>query len=166
MKTYYLAYGSNLSVAQMAERCRDAIYVGTGEIENYQLLFRGSKTGSYLTIEQKEGSKVPVLVWEISPQDERRLDRYEGYPSFYTKERMKIKVHPLLDDGMEKEVEAIVYVMHKDRELGCPTPHYYDICMEGYWRFHFDWDVLENAVIESIGKDEGRQFLDEFRDYR
>lgn len=29
MSKYYLAYGSNLSVAQMAQRCPDAVYVGT-----------------------------------------------------------------------------------------------------------------------------------------
>ena len=61
MEKYYLAYGSNLSVAQMAQRCPDAVYVGTAEIENYQLLFKGSQSGSYLTIEPKVGSKVPVL---------------------------------------------------------------------------------------------------------
>ena len=66
MEQYYLAYGSNLSMAQMATRCPDAIYVGIAEIEDYQLLFKGSQTGSYLTVEQKKGRKVPVLVWRIS----------------------------------------------------------------------------------------------------
>ena len=47
---YYLAYGSNLSVRQMLHRCPDAVYVGTAEIPDYQLLFKGSKTGNYLTI--------------------------------------------------------------------------------------------------------------------
>lgn len=54
-KKYYLAYGSNLSMGQMAERCPDAVYVGTAEIADYQLLFKGSLTGSYLTIEKKKG---------------------------------------------------------------------------------------------------------------
>ena len=31
---YYLAYGSNLSVGQMLDRCPDAIYVGTSEIRD------------------------------------------------------------------------------------------------------------------------------------
>ena len=53
MKKFYLAYGSNLNVKQMQFRCPDARIVGTAEISNYQLLFKGSKTGSYLTIEPK-----------------------------------------------------------------------------------------------------------------
>ena len=46
MKKFYLAYGSNLNVEQMQFRCPDARIVGTAEIPNYQLLFKGSKTGS------------------------------------------------------------------------------------------------------------------------
>ena len=49
MKKFYLAYGSNLNVKQMQFRCPDARIVGTAEIPNYQLLFKGSKTGSLLT---------------------------------------------------------------------------------------------------------------------
>ena len=62
---YYLAYGSNLSIAQMVQRCPYAVYVGKATIEGYQLLFKGSQSGSYLTIEKKKGSSVPVLVWNI-----------------------------------------------------------------------------------------------------
>ena len=53
MNKYYLAYGSNLSMAQMAQRCPDAVYVGTAELKDYQLLFKGSQSGSYLTVEPK-----------------------------------------------------------------------------------------------------------------
>jgi hypothetical protein len=56
MKKYYAAYGSNLNVAQMKMRCPGAKIVGTSEIKDYQLLFKGSKTGSYLTIEKCDGS--------------------------------------------------------------------------------------------------------------
>ena len=78
MKKFYLAYGSNLNVKQMQFRCPDAKIVGTAEIPNYQLLFKGSKTGSYLTIEPKEGSRVPVVAWSVTAEDEAALDRYEG----------------------------------------------------------------------------------------
>ena len=86
MKKFYLAYGSNLNVKQMQFRCPDAKIVGTAEIPNYQLLFKGSKTGSYLTIEPKQGCTVPAAVWSVSERDELALDRYEGYPRHYTKE--------------------------------------------------------------------------------
>lgn len=62
MKKFYLAYGSNLNIWQMKHRCPSAEIVGTAEIKGYELLFKGSKTGSYLTIEKAENSSVPVGV--------------------------------------------------------------------------------------------------------
>lgn len=83
-------------MAQMAQRCPDAVYVGTAELKDYQLLFKGSQSGSYLTVEPKKGSTVPVLVWRISERDEHYLDRYEGCPSFYYKKMIRWKYNPLL----------------------------------------------------------------------
>lgn len=161
MKKYYLAYGSNLSVAQMAQRCPDAIYVGKAVIEGYQLLFKGSSTGSYLTIEEKEGSSVPVLVWEISERDEAHLDRYEGWPTLYYKKEMVVEVQSFLDGNIVGKTEAVVYIMHEDRHLGCPSRHYYDVCLEGYLRFGFDESVLEQALFDSVGKRVGKHLLKE-----
>ncbi len=86
-KRYYIAYGSNLNIRQMRMRCPSARIIGTSEIPDYELFFKGSKTGSYLTIEPKEGSRVPVAAWEVSAEDELALDRYEGFPNFSTKKR-------------------------------------------------------------------------------
>lgn len=47
MKKYYIAYGSNLNVRQMKFRCPTAKVVGTSVIKGYELLYKGSKTGSY-----------------------------------------------------------------------------------------------------------------------
>lgn len=150
---------------QMAERCPDAVYVGTAVIPDYQLLFKGSLTGSYLTIEKKKGSTVPVLVWQISERDERFLDRYEGFPTFYYKKEMRLPMQSLVD-GMELgEVDAIVYIMHESRELGCPSEYYYAVCLEGYKRFGFDTKVLEKALADSVGKRKTNAFLREVRMY-
>ena len=50
MNYYYLAYGSNLNVNQMKRRCPRAKIVGSTIIDDYRLMFKGSKTGAYLTI--------------------------------------------------------------------------------------------------------------------
>ena len=55
MKRYYIAYGSNLNIRQMRIRCPHARVIGTAVINDYELLFKGSRTGAYLTIEPKEG---------------------------------------------------------------------------------------------------------------
>lgn len=163
-KKYYLAYGSNLSMRQMAYRCPDAVYVGSAVIKDYQLLFKGSFTGSYLTIEPKKDSQVPVLVWEISRADEQRLDRYEGYPAFYYKKEMKVAVDSFLTQE-KKDVEAIVYVMHEECKKGCPSAEYYEVCKEGYHRFGFDEKILKTALIGSAGKRKAEAVLAEVQRY-
>lgn len=149
---YYLAYGSNLSVEQMIHRCPDAVYVGTAQLKDYRLLFKGSQTGSYLTIEPKKGRTVPVVVWKVSEEDERALDIYEGYPRFYTKEDMEVEVRSLLDNKPIGSVRVFVYMMDPSRPLGRPSNIYYNICAEGYDRFGFDLKVLEKAYKESCGR--------------
>ena len=79
-KRYYIAYGSNLNIRQMRMRCPHARVVGTAVIKDYELLFKGSLTGAYLTIEPKKGGAVPVAAWEVTESDEAALDRYEGFP--------------------------------------------------------------------------------------
>ena len=82
----YVAYGSNLSVEQMALRCPDATIIGTGRIQDYKLVFR-----FHADIEKSKGSYVPVLVWKISKADEKRLDIYEGVSSgYYHQEEVKV----------------------------------------------------------------------------
>ena len=149
---YYLAYGSNLSVAQMLRRCPDAVYVGTAMLKGMQLLFKGNGSGSYLTIEPKKGRKVPVLVWKVSDADEEALDLYEGFPRFYRKETVETEVLSLVDGSVSAEVEAFVYIMDEARPLGQPSESYYQTCAEGYRRFGFDERILQRAYRESTGK--------------
>ena len=79
-KRLYVAYGRNLNILQMKQRCPTAKLCGTGTVANYQLQFKGRPQSAFATISPKEGSSVPVAVWELQPRDERALDRYEGLP--------------------------------------------------------------------------------------
>lgn len=79
-KRLYVAYGSNLNIRQMKYRCPTAKLYGTGVIDNYELQFKGQPHGAFATIAPKDGSSVPIAVWEIQARDEMSLDRYEGYP--------------------------------------------------------------------------------------
>ena len=60
--TLYIAYGSNLNMPQMANRCPTAEVVGASQLKDYELLFRGSRGSAVATVEPKEGSTVPVLL--------------------------------------------------------------------------------------------------------
>ena len=144
-KRYYIAYGSNMNIPQMRMRCPGARIIGTSVIEDYQLLFKGSKTGSYLTIEPMEGAEVPVVIWEVTETDEKALDRYEGYPNFYYKKEMTLDIKGIRT-GKVRRRDAFAYIMHEERELGIPSWYYVNTCLDGYRAFKFDEQFLFNAI--------------------
>ena len=87
----YFAYGSNMNLEQMASRCPDARVLGNVRLEGYRLAFRmnGGHRG-VATVLPEEGCHVDGVLWEISPQDEKNLDFYEGFPRLYSKEPVKV----------------------------------------------------------------------------
>ena len=138
-KRFYIAYGSNLHLEQMKYRCPTATVVGKSELVGYRLIFKGAPTNAYATIEESTHDTVPVLIWELKPQDEKALDRYEGYPTFYYKKDITVEV-----EGTQ--VEAMVYIMNKKAQIGMPSPRYYGIIKTGYKTAEFDESILENAL--------------------
>jgi hypothetical protein len=139
---YYLAYGSNLNMEQMSRRCPGASVVGATVLNNHRLLFRGTPGNTHATIEIKHGYTVPVLLWQITDDDEAALDIYEGVPRYYTKEKFLIRVG-------EEVRTALVYVMTSGRPMGPPNDIYYDVIAEGYTAAGFDMEILETALNES-----------------
>lgn len=138
----YIAYGSNMVEEQMAHRCPGAKLIGTGYLPNHRLEFY-----LHATVErtQAHGAKVPVAVWEISEEDERSLDRYEGFPTYYTKHRRRV----VMNDG--SELRGMVYIMNMIR-LQPPTVAYYNSIHNAYVRLGLRSEierVLEPALQRS-----------------
>lgn len=140
MSKLYLAYGSNLDHAQMYRRCPDAVYLGSTEVKNYRLRFRGNwRDCGVATIEPAPSENVPAGVWLISETGEASLDRYEGYPYLYHKEMLQVKL-----DG--KTVNAMVYIMNPGHVLAMPLPDYFDTLWRGYGDCDLDREYLVKAV--------------------
>ena len=142
-RKFYIAYGSNLNLEQMSNRCPTAKVVGPAVLKHYRLLFRGARAGAVADVEPFKGGTVPVLVWEITPADEAALDRYEGWPFLYRKENIKVRI-----DG--KTITAMIYLMNNARGLGSPSCYYYSVILEGYRSAGFDVDILRTAVSDSV----------------
>ena len=147
-KRYYIAYGSNLNVRQMRMRCPSARIIGTSVLKDYELLFKGSKTGSYLTVEKKSGVSVPVAVWEVTAEDEKALDRYEGFPTFYYKKELNLSIKGIRTGKIRKR-SVFVYIMHEDRPIGVPSVSYMQTCLEGYDDFGFNRQPLIEAYLNT-----------------
>lgn len=138
----YIAYGSNMVEEQMAHRCPGAKLIGTGYLPNHRLEFY-----LHATVERTRahGAKVPVAVWEITDADERSLDRYEGFPTYYTKHRRRV----VMDDG--SEIWGMVYIMNMIRPQP-PTAGYYNAIAFAYGKLGFGnqiGNVLEPALERS-----------------
>ena len=116
---YYIAYGSNLNLEQMARRCPTAKVVGSTTLKNYRLMFRGGSHTAVATVERNQGDEVPVLIWRLQPKDEKALDVYEGWPHLYRKETLRVTVNG-------KRLYAMIYIMNEDRRpYGAPSPQYF-----------------------------------------
>ena len=144
MKKYYLAYDSNLNLYQMAYRCKTAKPIGSLSINDYRLVYKGSSDQhSYLTLEKSKNSIVPVGLFDISYNDILSLDVYEGYPTFYSKYYIPIKING-------KVKKAIIYIMNKNFDYHLPSEKYTNICIQGYEDFGFDQNILKQALEDTI----------------
>lgn len=141
---YYVAYGSNLHKEQMSFRCPGAKVIAIGKVKDYKLVYRGSKTGAYATIIPSHGDYVPVAIWEINADHERRLDLYEGYPTFYYKKNISV----VLENG--KTIEAMVYIMFDEALVGRPSMAYLETCAQGYLDCGLDMVKFEESIVNNF----------------
>ncbi len=90
----------------MQWRCPNAVPLGVFTLQGYKLVFR-----FYADIIPVSGQSVKGGLWEISEQDEKALDRYEGYPTLYEKcyER-DIMFYRMLDDTYDLEMPSLGYL--------------------------------------------------------
>lgn len=126
---YYLAYGSNLNKEQMAYRCPGAEPIGAAVIRDYELVFRRG----FLTIEPKKGEVVPVGIWRISDENEKALDRYEGFPKFYRKEYFDIPFWMPGENGQNEH--CLAYIMQDGFQIQKPSDSYFYTVYQGYKDF-------------------------------
>ncbi|KAK3374361.1 hypothetical protein B0T24DRAFT_626236 [Lasiosphaeria ovina] len=91
----YFAYGSNLSLAQMAARCPQSTFRGRAVLPDFQWQINQRGVAN---IVPRAGSSVHGLVYELGAGDEKRLDRNEGVRAgFYSKALLPVVLHAAAD---------------------------------------------------------------------
>jgi phage replication-related protein YjqB (UPF0714/DUF867 family)/gamma-glutamylcyclotransferase (GGCT)/AIG2-like uncharacterized protein YtfP len=119
MHTYF-AYGSNLCVAQMARRCPDATNPRPATLADHEWLINQRGVA---TVERSAGTHVHGVVWDLSDRDLATLDRAEGVPVRYRRDKLTVGT----PDG---PADAWVYVDHRV-ETGAPRPGYLERIIDG-----------------------------------
>ena len=138
----FAAYGVGLNRTEMAKHCPTAKLLGTTELKNFRLAFRGGNANAVATIEKMKCESVPVLLWELTPQDEVALDRWIGVPELYRKDMVKVRLNGAAMD-------AFVYILIGIKSPNKPSAFYYSTLLEGYKAAGFDTDILKAAILGS-----------------
>tara|TARA_B100001093_G_scaffold172947_1_gene165849 strand:+ start:31 stop:432 length:402 start_codon:yes stop_codon:yes gene_type:complete len=129
----YFAYGSNLNHFQMKRRCKDSIFLKKINLKDFRLTFRSKYRAA--DIEYKQGSLVPGGLYQISKNDEKRLDVYEDYPILYKKFYFKY---------YDKQI--MTYTMVKKTSFMYPTKRYLDVVSRGYIDCNINNKYLKKAL--------------------
>ena len=129
----YFAYGSNLHHKQMKRRCKDSIFLKKINLKDFKLTFRSKYRAA--DIEYKKKSIVPGGLYEISKNDEKKLDIYEDYPILYKK---------YFFEYYGKKV--MTYTMVKKSAFKLPTERYFNIIKQGYKDCNLDMKYLKKII--------------------
>ncbi|MGE2729761.1 poly-gamma-glutamate hydrolase family protein [Mycolicibacterium vaccae] len=116
----YFAYGSNLYVPQMAQRCPDAADPVPATLADHDWLINERGVA---TVEPFTGSEVHGVVWQVSDRDLAILDSAEGVPVRYRRDRLTVRTGA-------GDSEAWVYIDHRV-EPGPPRPGYLERIIAG-----------------------------------
>lgn len=117
---FYFAYGSNLCVRQMAQRCPDACDPRRARLADHDWLINERGVA---TVEPFAGSEVHGVVWQVSDRDLATLDSAEGVPVRYRRDELTV----MTDNGPSP---AWVYIDHRV-EAGPPRPGYLERILDG-----------------------------------
>ena len=129
----YFAYGSNLHHFQMKRRCKDSVFLKKINLKDFKLTFRSKYRAA--DIEPKRNSQVPGALFEISKNDEKKLDVYEDFPILYKK-------YYFYYNGKK----VMTYTMVNKTKFRYPTERYLNIVKRGYKDCNLNSKYLKNAL--------------------
>jgi gamma-glutamylcyclotransferase (GGCT)/AIG2-like uncharacterized protein YtfP len=117
----------------MKRRCKDSVFLKKINLTNFKLTFRSKYRAA--DIEPKKNLTVPGGLYEISKNDEKKLDLYEDYPILYKK-------YYFLYYGKK----VMTYTMVKKSPFRFPTERYLNIVKRGYMDCALKKEFLLKAI--------------------
>lgn len=141
MLKLYIIYGRNLNKERMHRLCQTANPIAVATLKDHQLVFQAREygAGAIANVIPAEGQEVPVVIWELSEQDERHLDIDQGVgPGYCEKKSVDIEVNG-------ETLQALIYVTDPG-PYGVPTDRYLRPMVEGYKDFGLPIKALNDAI--------------------
>jgi gamma-glutamylcyclotransferase (GGCT)/AIG2-like uncharacterized protein YtfP len=135
-KQYYFAYGSNLLMSQMAQRCSSSTPFERGILRGHKLVFKSNPAGRGVAdVIKAKGEKVYGAVYEVTNEDLKKLDRYEGHPTVYYRTYVEVETR-------QGVIRCIAYVMQPEFKFKLPNVDYFKKIFYGYGDWHLPQKVL------------------------
>ena len=122
----YFAYGMNTNKRQMAQRCPDAVSLGSAVLYGHE--FRFSR---HADIINNPNFITHGVLWEITTNCELSLDALEGFPDYYLKKKINV-----FHNGCA--VECMTYYMNNNYPDEFPSDGYLAMLIEGYNEHNVD----------------------------
>lgn len=136
MTHFYFAYGANTNLDGMRYRCPNATRIGNAFLNNHRLCFR-----SYADVVPDTKNLVIGVLWQIDDSDLKSLDRFEGYPHYYSRRIMEVNFNDSI-------FTAWVYIMNDQVIEVDPDSMYFAICLSGYIENDLDTSQLYKALTK------------------
>ena len=130
----YFAYGSNMSRAQMRERCPDHECLGTAVLKEHALCFpRHSpiRNCGVAGLAEAPGAEVWGVVYQLHDEDLAALDKREGYDPakpFHVNRYNRQTVRVLMDGDL---VDCLTYFARPEPGEHVPSVEYLATILEG-----------------------------------
>ena len=130
----YAAYGSNMHPEQMVQRAPHSPVTGVGWLHGWRLTFAGEDIGwegALATVVEDPASRVFVVLYDVTGDDEQSMDRWEG-SDFGIHKKIRARVDRLTGistDTAPEPVLAWLYVVDA-WEGGLPSARYLGVVAE------------------------------------
>jgi len=129
---YYFAYGSNMNLAQMKQRCLSPKVLGIARLPGYKVEFYGYSAiwvGAQETVVRDQQSEVWGVLYELQFYDCESLDTYQdarvnGMGAYFHYPVEVINI----DQGT---IDAIIYKKDVLKEAKFPSTEYLDFIVQG-----------------------------------
>lgn len=139
MLKLYIIYGRNLNKERMHRLCQTANPIAVATLKDHQLVFQGRTHGAHANVIPANGQEVPVVIWELSEEEEIRMDVDQGIGyGRCKKERVDIEVNGEM-------LQALIYVTDPG-PYGVPTDRYLRHMADGYRDFGLPIKILNDAI--------------------
>ena len=145
MKQLYGAYGANTNIESMRRRCPDSHPYGGWELlsdsrallMDHELVFN-----HHADVRPRTGTGVELAIWEVSAEDLADLDAFEGYPSYYGRNQVRVRL------ASGRPLNVWIYYMQDTQRIAAPAASYVSMLREGYQDFGMDARQIDRALAQ------------------